>query len=54
MSPTGKVQSKKVVAPNNLYTVYLGFALLIVVATVAYISFQCYQQYGVIPITLSK
>jgi hypothetical protein len=44
MSPNGR----KVVAPNNLYTVFLALALCAVLATALFVGYKCYIQYGTI------
>ena len=48
MSPNRPGSSPKVTAPNNLYTVILGFALCLVLATAAFVTYKCYFQYGTI------
>jgi len=48
MSPNGKARSNKVVVPDNIYTVILGIAFCVVLATAAFVAYQCYCQYGTI------
>lgn len=48
MSPAMQSRGKKVTAPDNLYTVMLAVALLAVLATSAFVAYQCYSQYGTI------
>ena len=35
-----------VVVTNNIYTVVLGLALAVVVASAAYVAFKCYMDYN--------
>jgi hypothetical protein len=44
MSPDGQV--KKATATSNLYTVILGVAFCLVLATAAFVAYKCYSQYG--------
>ena len=46
MSGTGR--GGKVVPANNVYTVILALASVIVLATAAFVTFKCYSQYGII------
>lgn len=48
MSPTRPGSSGKITASSNLYTVILGFALCLVLATAAFLTYNCYTQYGTI------
>jgi len=48
MSPDGQIRGGKPVVPNNLYTVILGLAFCVVLATVALVAYKCYYQYGTI------
>ncbi|HNY79013.1 MAG TPA: hypothetical protein PLU87_12775 [Sedimentisphaerales bacterium] len=47
MSPMPQ-RSAKLSVPSNLYTAILAVALGAVVATAAFVAFQCYSQYGTI------
>jgi len=46
MSPAGRIRGGKVIAADNLYTAILGLALCTVLATVAFVAYKCYFQYG--------
>jgi hypothetical protein len=46
MSPAARIRGGKVIAADNLYTVILGLALCIVLATAAFVAYKCYFQYG--------
>jgi len=48
MSPNGQTQRKKIPAPDNIYTVILSIAFFAVLATTAFVAYQCYIQYGTI------
>jgi hypothetical protein len=48
MSPNGQFQGQKVVPSDNLYTVFLGVASAVVLATAAFVAYMCYSQYGTI------
>ena len=48
MSPESQVRGGKVVPSNNLYTAILALSLFAVLATVAFVAYKCYFQYGVI------
>ena len=48
MSPAMQSRGKKVTVPDNLYTVILAVALCAVLATSAFVAYQCYSQYGTI------
>jgi hypothetical protein len=45
MSPNGQIRGQKVTVPNNLYTVLLGVAFAVVVATAGFVAYMCYSQY---------
>ena len=45
MSPAVQSRGKKVSVPDNLYTVILAVAFLAVLATAAFVAYQCYAQY---------
>jgi hypothetical protein len=45
MSPNRQIRGGKIVAVDNLYTVILGLALAIVLATVGLVVFKCIMQY---------
>lgn len=47
MSPMPQ-RSSIVSVPSNLYTAILAVALATVLATAAYVAYQCYTQYGTI------
>jgi hypothetical protein len=47
MSPMPQ-RSSNVSVPSNLYTAVLAVAFATVLATVAYVAYQCYTQYGTI------
>jgi hypothetical protein len=44
----GKVRGRKIIAPSNIYTAFLALAFCVVLATVAFVIYNCYFQYGVI------
>lgn len=46
MSPNGQARSKKITVPDNLYTIILALAFCVVLATAAFVAYQCYSQYG--------
>lgn len=46
MSPDGQIGGGKAVTSNNLYTVILALAFLIVLATIGLVAYKCYIQYG--------
>ncbi|HUU16764.1 MAG TPA: hypothetical protein VMW72_06420 [Sedimentisphaerales bacterium] len=48
MSPNGQTRGKKVTVPDNLYTIILALAFCAVLATSAFVAYQCYTQYGTI------
>lgn len=47
MSPMPQPRGGKVAIPSNLYTVILGLAFAVVLATFAYVVYACKMQYGV-------
>ncbi len=48
MSPNRLIRGGKPVALDNLYTVILGIAFCIVLATAAFVAYKCYFQYETI------
>jgi len=48
MSPNGQGRRQKAAVPNNLYTVILAVALSVALATLAFVAYMCYSQYGTI------
>ncbi|MHC4558116.1 MAG: hypothetical protein ACYTFW_09225 [Planctomycetota bacterium] len=46
MSPNGQTRGKAITAPDNLYTVILAIAFCVVLATAAFVAYECYTQYG--------
>lgn len=48
MSPDMRIRGGKVIAIDNLYTVILGLAFCVVLATAAFVAFKCYMQYETI------
>ena len=46
MSPNGQARGKNISVPDNVYTIILALAFVAVLATAAYVSYLCYQQYG--------
>ena len=48
MSPVMPSRGKKIVAADNLYTVVLAVAFLVVLATAVFVAYQCYTQYDTI------
>lgn len=48
MSPAGQTRGRKVVVPDNIYTVILAVACCTVLATLAYVAYMCHSQYGTI------
>lgn len=45
MSPNGQIRGAKIAVPDNLYTVLLGVAFAVVVATAGFVAYMCYSQY---------
>jgi len=45
MSPNGQARGKKITVPDNLYTIILAMAFCAVLATAAFVAYQCYMQY---------
>jgi len=45
MSPAVPSRGKKISVPDNLYTVILAMAFCAVLASAAYVAYQCYSQY---------
>jgi len=48
MSPNGRIGGKTRRIPDNLYTAVLAVAVGVVMATAAFVAYQCYTQYGVL------
>jgi biopolymer transport protein ExbB/TolQ len=48
MSPMPPSRGSKALVPSNLYTAILAVALGIVLATSAFVAFQCFTQYKTI------
>lgn len=48
MSPTVQTRGKKITPPDNLYTIILAVAFCAVLATAAFVAYQCYTQYETI------
>jgi len=48
MSPDGQRRGGKIVPSDNLYTVILGIAFCVVLATAAFVAYMCYFQYDTI------
>ncbi len=48
MSPAGQIRGKKVAAQNNIYTAVLALAFCVTLATVAFVAFKCFSNYGTI------
>ncbi len=48
MSPNIQTREKKFQVPDNVYTVILGLAFFIVLASVALVTYKCYTQYNTI------
>lgn len=48
MSPMPQSRGGKILPSSNLYTAILAVALGVVLATAAFVTFQCYTQYGTI------
>jgi hypothetical protein len=48
MSPNGQARGKKVTVPDNLYTIILALAFCAVLATAAFVAYQCFTQYETI------
>jgi len=48
MSPNGQTRGKKTAIADNLYTVILGIAFGVVLATAVFVAYMCYAQYGTI------
>jgi len=48
MSADVRARNRKAAGANNLYTVVLGLAFAIVLATTALVAYTCYFQYGTV------
>jgi len=48
MSPQGQNPGQRIKPSNNLYTAILTVASLTVLATVVYVLYMCYMQYGTV------
>lgn len=48
MSPMPQSRGSKASVPSNLYTAILAVALGVVLATAAFVAYQCYAQYDTI------
>jgi hypothetical protein len=48
MSPNGQPVGSKAAAASNLYTIILGLAFAVVLATVVFVAYKCYFQYEII------
>ena len=46
MSPNGPTRGKKILVPDNIYTIILALAFCAVLATAALVAYKCYMQYG--------
>ena len=44
----GKMTGRSIDVPSNIYTVIIAFAFVAVLATVTYVIYKCYFQYGII------
>ena len=45
MSPSGQTRGKKMMVPDNLYTVLLASAFFLTLGTVIFVLAMCYTQY---------
>lgn len=48
MSPKGQTVGRKINVPDNLYTVILGIACGLVLATAVFVAYMCYVEYETI------
>jgi len=48
MSPNRQIRGGKVVPVANLYTIILGLAFFVVLATAVFVAYKCYIQYETI------
>jgi hypothetical protein len=46
MNPAAPTITRKVLTSSNVYTAFLGVSLGMLVATAAYLVYQCLSQYG--------
>jgi hypothetical protein len=46
MNPTAPDGSRKVLTSSNVYTVFLGISLGILIMTAAFVAYKCLSQYG--------
>ncbi len=46
MSPQVQTRGKQMTVPDNLYTVILAVAFLVVLASAGLVAYKCYSQYG--------
>ncbi len=44
----GKLKGSSIDIPSNIYTVFVAIAFVAVLATVTYVAYKCYFQYGII------
>lgn len=48
MSPNRRIRGGKVIPVANLYTIILGLAFFVVLATAVFVAYECYLQYETI------
>lgn len=48
MNPTAPNVTRKVLTSSNVYTAFLGVSLGLLVATAAFLVYQCLSQYGIL------
>jgi len=48
MSPEMQNRRQQIAASSNLYTVILGLAFAVVLATALLVTYKCYTQYGTV------
>lgn len=40
------IARKKIATPSNIYTAFLAVSLGILIATIGFVAFKCFTQYG--------
>ena len=48
MSPDGQIRGERKIVADNLYTIILAVAFVLVLVTVVFVASKCYSQYGTI------
>ncbi len=48
MSPKGLTSGRKIIAFDNLYTVMIAIAVVVVLVSAVFVAYKCYSQYDTI------